>query len=90
LNKYIIAVFLISILTLFSCGKDDVDVADRSCETLEENVIDALADFSNNATEENCKLYKSILQAQLNNGCVEGSSRDFTERIISSLNCNPF
>ncbi len=88
MKKLILGSLIVSSIMFSSCGKDD-DVSNRSCETLEQNAVDALSDFSNNATEENCKLYKSILQAQLANGCTEGDE-GFTQRIFNSLNCNPF
>ena len=76
---------MIGISIFSSCRKDD-DISNKSCETLEQDVAAALFAYSNEASNENCKTYKELLQAQLDKSCtLENGS--LTQKLINSLNC---
>ena len=87
MKKYILGILLVSLITMASCGKDDDELSNKSCEELEQEVSLALSKYSLESTTAHCIAYRSLLQAQLDKGCEEGNE-SFIQRIISNLNCN--
>lgn len=86
MKKLFLGTVIISVLAFSSCGKDD-DISNKSCETLEREVQAALTLYSQDATIENCKSYRALLQAQLDKDCLEGNGA-LIQKIINTLNCS--